>query len=899
MRDTIMEIKDLKINGIKNPVGFNLKKIKLSYYIDGESNGDLFFCLFDSEKAKESIYTQQLDYKYNYCSEINFKPEIETRYWFEIKCGNTVSERCYFETGTKFDCRFITPENKVNHPVIYRNFECNNIVKARLYVTGLGLYEATLNGKKVGNEYLTPNCNDYDAYLQYQTYDISDLLVNKNLLEIALGDGWYKGRFGLKKRENIYGEEYVCAAKIVLWYKDGSKRVIATDESWSVRESVTVLSGIYDGENVDYTKSRKEICGVKFVDKTFNVIERVSVPVIVKSLIKPKLIISPIGEQILDFGQNFSGFVSFDCDLKTGQKVTLKAGEVMQGGCFYRDNLRSAKAEFTYISDGHKRNVYPKFTFFGFRYMLVEGIEKVNADDFVGNVLYSDLEDTVKISTDNAKINRLLQNCVWGQRSNFVDVPTDCPQRDERLGWTGDAEVFSTTACYQMNCQAFYAKYLKDMAIDQSNYGKVMTYSPSFKEAEVAGSVWSDAATVIPWAVYSFYGDKELLLAHYPMMEKSVEDIISEDDRRGAKRLYNFGFHLGDWLSQDGVSSNAIKSATSEYFIASCYYYNSVSIMAKAAEVLGFKDKAKRYADIAGEIKNAIIEEYFSASGRLSVDTQTAYVLCVKFDIYKNWNKLVSGFAKRMRKDCYAIKGGFVGATQLVQALVKSGLTDDAFRIVYSEKYPSWLFCVNLGATTIWERWNSLNPDGTISGTEMNSFNHYSFGAVAEAFYGYFAGVRPAAVTFKKAVIEPKFNYRMKKLDFTFKSPSGVYSVKYDVLADGKVNLTVTVPYGAEAELILEGKSEKLTGGCYNYTVAPETDLIHPFSFDSTISDVLNNEKGAAALKEVSPVLYHFLLGGRTGVDGYTFRKLNETPSFALSEQKIELLNNKLKAITV
>lgn len=894
-----MEIKNVKINGIKNPVGFRLDEIALSYYVVGVPEGGFEARIYENKECDKPIYTQALDYAENYCTRLNFVPQTETRYYFQIVCGDCCSERYYFETGTEFDCAFIAPKEEISHPVLFRTFETEEVVKARLYLTGLGLYSAALNGERVGNEYLAPYCNDYDAYVQYQTYDVTSLLSEKNVLEVTLGNGWYKGRFGLKHRENIYGSEYVCAAKLVLWLKNGDKRVIATDESWRARPSNVITSGIYDGEIVDDLRDCSHIGGVKLAEKKFTVTERVSLPVIVKQQISPALIISPKGEQILDFGQNFSGFVSFRCDLKHGQTVRLQAGEVLQEGCFYRDNLRTAKAEFLYTSDGVKKEVYPRFTFFGFRYMRVEGIEKVNAKDFIGNVLYSDMDETAFVTTDNEKINQLLSNCKWAQKSNFIDVPTDCPQRDERLGWTGDAEVFCPTGCYQFDCRTFYAKYCRDMAVDQEKLnGWITSYSPSFNELEESGSVWSDAATIIPWTVYQFYGDKLLLKSSLRLMERYVDALIAKDDANGGGRLYNFGFHLGDWLSQDGVNSSALRGATNEYFISSCYYYNSVKIAALAEKEMGNDEKVNDYLRVSKEIKNAILEEYFTASGRLAIDTQTAYVLCVIFEIYRNKEKLVRGFAKRMKKDGYVIKGGFVGATRLVQALIRAGLTDDAFRILYTEKFPSWLYCVNLGATTIWERWNSFNEDGSVSGATMNSFNHYSFGAVAEAFYRDISGIEPIEKAFKKVVVSPKFNYRLKKFDSRLNTPAGEFAVNYEILSDGRVNLNILVPYGVEATMKIGGNERVLVTGKNIFELPAQENLVHPFSVDSRLCDLMNNEKSAAVFRETVPGIYMFLYNNDIGMAGTTFRSLSSLSSFYVPQQTIELLDRKLREIT-
>ncbi len=885
-----MRIWDLRINGMANPVGFSFDHLNISWLAQ-DLTGEMLLTI---SKGDPPLYTQVLDPAKSYCTPVDFVPEPETRYEVRISCGDYVSEAAYFETGTDFDARFITPAEEISHPVLLKSFETKKeIAKARLYITGVGLYEARLNGNRVGMEFLTPYCTDYHARLQYQTYDVTAHLQRENTLEIMLGRGWYMGRFGLKHRENIFGSEFAAAAKIVIWYADGTKETLSTDESWLACRCHVVRSSIYDGEIQDDTLDTAQRFLCRYLDKTFLVVPRQSLPVVIHTQIAPTLIISPKGEQILDFGQNFSGFVSFRVSLEKGQTIRLQAGEVLQGGCFYRDNLRTARAEFVYTSDGKLREVYPHFTFYGFRYMKVEGLETVDPGDFTGNVLYSDLRQTVQISTDNAKMNRLLQNCIWGQRSNFLDIPTDCPQRDERLGWTGDAQVFSRTACYQMDCRAFYDKFLTDIAIEQKKRsGKLPVYAPAFDEAEDAYSVWGDAATIIPWNLYTFYGDKALLSKHFPIMEGYVQSIYREDK----DRLYNFGFHLGDWLSQDGPSPSALKGATDEYLIASVYYYHSAKLTAQAAEVLGYAEKATFYGKLAGEIHTAILGEYFTPTGRLSIDTQTAYTICVAFDVYRDKRRLIEGLRTRLKKDSYKIKGGFVGATQLIQALIKAGLTEDAFRILYSEQFPSWLYCVNLGATTIWERWNSLNPDGTISGTEMNSLNHYSFGSVAEAFYGWIAGVRPATPGFKKATIQPKFNYRLQKLDFHFHSAAGAYTVNYH--AEGNtIKLHLEIPYGAEAEVILPGERHVLPGGSYDFTFPAPVEMAHPFSVDMPLCELFGHPQSAAILKELVPTAYGFLSSSDMGLNGEPFRALASIESFASMGAKMAEIDRRLKEI--
>lgn len=889
-------VSHIRINGIKNPVGFSFEKIRLSYWLNEGTGKNLTVFLYEDERCQKSVYRQNLNPKESFCTVLGFIPKLETRYYLKITDGKEESEVAYFETATKFDAPFISPCSDYSHPVLYRSFSVKrNPVWARIYVTGLGLYEAYLNGEKIGNEYLTPNCNDYDEYVQYQTYDITSCLQTDNTVEILFGNGWYKGRFGLKHRTSLYGNEYAAAAKIMIRYDDGSVEILKTDDSWRARNSTLVDSGIYDGEVVDETVPHKE-SGVRYATSQFQVIPRTSLPIVEKLTIKPTLIVSPKGERILDFGQNFAGFVRFQCNLQKGQKIVLSAGEVLQEGCFYRTNLRTAKAEFVYTSDGVCRTVRPHFTYYGFRYMLVEGLEEINPDDFTGVVLYSDLEETVKIKTDNEKVNRLLENCKWGQRSNFIDVPTDCPQRDERLGWTGDAEVFSATACYQMECRAFYDKYLKDVEIDQLKYGTVTTFSPAVKDGDPAGSVWGDVATILPWNLYRFYGDKILLEKHYPMMTRYVERIIKEDDERGGRRLYDFGFHLGDWLAQDGASPNSLKGATDEYFIASMYYYKSMGIVADAARVLGKQEDYKRYGYIARQIRKAILDNYFSPVGRSCIDTQTAYVLCLAFGVYRNKQKLIADFSKRLRADSYKIKGGFVGATQMLQAMLSAGMSEEAFRMLYRESYPGWLACVNLGATTIWERWNSLNADGSMSETGMNSLNHYSYGSVAEAFYAYIAGLRPMTPGFKTAVIQPNFNYRLKKLDFSYASPCGVYEISYRI--DSNICLRVKIPKGCRAVLKLEGEQDKrLTEGEHEFTIPCKESFDCPFSIESPVCDLLECEKTRAALQKSVPTLTTFLTYSDMGLNGEALSAITSMSTFFVPLEKMKTIDAELRQI--
>ncbi|MDD3409252.1 MAG: family 78 glycoside hydrolase catalytic domain, partial [Eubacteriales bacterium] len=410
---------------------------------------------------------------------------------------------------------FITPAAKLACPRFIREFAMEDFTRAALTLTGLGLYRAYLNGARVGEDYLTPGYNDYTAYLRCQTYDVSGLLRAQNRLEIVLGDGWYKGRFGLDGgTRDIFGSEYMLAARLTVTQKDGSERVLETDESWRASASVIEESSIYDGEKRDDTRDVSESVPCVAIQPPCEPEEDETPRIRQMLTLRPTLLTSPTGESILDFGQNMVGVVRFVNRAPRGAQLRLQFGEVLQNGCFYRDNLRTAKAEYRYVSDGVEKEIEPLFTCYGFRYAKLEGFEHPRAEDFTGVVLYSSLRQTLDVETDHPQLNQLMQNALWGQRGNFVDVPTDCPQRDERLGWTADTQVFVNTACYQMDCKDFYRKYMRDMRIDQQRYyqGDIPMFSPSLRgQAGHGGAVWADAGTIIPWNLYMNYGDKELL----------------------------------------------------------------------------------------------------------------------------------------------------------------------------------------------------------------------------------------------------------------------------------------------------------------------------------------------------------------------------------------------------
>ena len=822
-----MRITHLKTNRIVNPVGFDLKKVMLSFITDDTN----------STKQEAAQIEVSLDYEFQeivfnsgkkedidslgYELKLDLKPC--TRYYWRVRVwGNNgdsaTSDVAYFETGkinTPWEGRWITPNmNKDIHPVIFKDFNIDKeIEKARIYITGLGLYELYINEEKIGNEYLTPYCTAYDKYIQYQTYDITkELKVGKNNIDVMLGNGWYKGRFGFDGGQSeIFGDKFALLCDLVVEFKDGTKSIIKSDTSWKCMESKVKFSGIYDGEVQDATFKSDKTYEVSEIELPYNKIsERLSLPVIVKEEIKPiEVIKTPAGEIVLDMGQNMVGWIKFRNNAPKGQEIKLQYGELLQDGNFYRDNLRTAKAEFIYISNGEDVEVRPYFTFYGFRYVKVEGYNgELRADDFVGQVLYSDMEETGHIETSNTLVNRLFLNAMWGQKCNFLDVPTDCPQRDERMGWTGDAQVFSGTACFNMDTYAFFTKYGNDLYQEQLvRDGQVPMVAPVISISQGCSSAWGDASTVIPWNTYLHFGDKTILEKQFDSMKAWVDYIKREDDNTNGNRLWDSGFHFGDWLALDGENPNLPKGGTEDTFIASAYYCYSARLVSKAAKVLGKEALSREYEILSEEVKKAIISEYFTGNGRLALKNQTAYIMALYMDLVpKGYEKRVArDLAEKIKSDNGYLKTGFVGTPYICRVLSDNGYNELAYSLLLNKKCPSWLYPVTMGATTIWERWNSVLPDGKISGTDMNSLNHYAYGAIAEWMYRNMAGINPVeeAPGFRHVKLAPMPDYRFKYISASLNSPVGLYESKWRIHEDGKLAFEFNIPFNATASAVL------------------------------------------------------------------------------------------------
>lgn len=819
-----MKVVDLKTNRMTCPLGYQFDKPRFSFIAEETEATSLSAMRIQVALDPDM---QQIVYdsgKIAAVNSISFEPELElspcTRYYWHVwaKADNgdeAKSAVAWFETAKRdqpWQADWITPLfDKDIHPIIFRDLEVDESIKTiRIYGVGLGVYELYWDDVKVGDEYLLPGLHAYDCWIQYQTYEIKEPKSGRHRLSFMLGNGWYKGKFGLKRETEIYGDRMACLAEIHLIDNRGQRTVIGTDTTWQATRSPVLSSGIYDGEERDATLDLSEIFGVQIIDLgTKRLKERLSPPICIHERIKPiEVIHTPAGETVLDMGQNMVGWLEFRTRAERGQKLVFQFGEILQDGNFYRENLREAKACFTYLADGRDTVVRPQFTFFGFRYVKVEGQEEpLNPDDYTGCVIHSSMDEIGSIETSDPLVNRLIDNARWSQKGNFLDVPTDCPQRDERMGWTGDAQIFCGTACFNMDTYAFYTKYCQDLAYEQAKFnGSVPHVVPLAGYDGHGSTAWGDAATVIPFEVYVHFGDKNILKRQYDSMKAWVDYILREDNRTGNQRLWTTGYHFADWLALDGKVKGGVYGGTDPYYIASAYYFWSADRVAKAAQVLEKTEDALFYRKLAHEIRHAIRKEYFTPTGRLSVDTQTGHALALYMGLAEEAARprVAAALAEKIRANGYHLDTGFVGTPYLCRALSAYGYHDLACTLLFNKDYPGWLYEVLMGATTIWERWNSVLPDGKISSTGMNSLNHYAYGSIVEWIYRFVVGINPdeTLTGFARTLIKPGPDYRFSRVKGQVKTPFGLYRVEWR-LSDNQLELTVSVPIGSEALLIL------------------------------------------------------------------------------------------------
>lgn len=690
---------------------------------------------------------------------------------------------------------------------------------ALLQVTSLGIYEVYVNGLRVGEDYFAPGWTSYAKRLQYQIYDVSDFLrAGENTLEIHVARGWCTKRFAME-HNNPPTTNPELLASLRISYGNGTKAEICTGSDWQAGEGPVRFAEIYDGETYDARVTPTNFAPAAVVERGFdNLIPQEGEPVRVTQELKPqKVFRTPAGDTVIDFGQNLTGFVSFTVDAHEGDFIEFSHAETMdKDGNFYTENYRSAKAKLCYTCKEGKQSYTPHFVFYGFRYIRadqwpgkLETLE--DAAGIRALVVHSDMKRIGRFECSSPLLNRLYENIVWGQRGNFVDVPTDCPQRDERLGWTGDAEVFVRAASYNYDVDRFFRKWLGDMAADQTADGGIPHVVPDVLPWNNSSAAWGDAAVICPWQMYLSYGDLEILQKQFDSMRGWVEYIRAQGDDAF---LWNTGEHFADWVGLD-AEPGSYKGATDMYLIATAYYAYSTSLLIKAGKALG-RDMGE-YETLYAGIRAAFLREYWK-DGKPVTDTQTAWVVGIYFDLLPDKKAAAAHLAKLVEQAGGALTTGFVGTPYLLHALSENGQEELAYSLLLREDYPSWLYSVKAGATTIWEHWDGIKPDGSMWSADMNSFNHYAYGAVADWMYGVMAGIRTddCQPGFQRIIFQPRTDQRIGFVKASIESRHGLVASEWK-RENGNIIYRFTVPVGCSACIRLGGDEWEAGSGVHTF----------------------------------------------------------------------------------
>lgn len=700
-------------------------------------------------------------------------------------------------------------------PAFNKNFSCGpDISKATLKISARGVYVATLNGNRVGDFVMAPGWTMYDSRIQLQEYDVTDSIGENNELIITVANGWYLGRIS-----RILADDYVkfpdremaVIAQLDLQYTDGRSQTVCTDNTWLAGESCIRFCDIYDGEVFDSNHITDFCLATQVVannDKSV-LIPQQGEYVVEQERIKPIAIIkTPNGETVLDFGQNLTGYMEFSVSAKKGDICDFSFAEILdKEGNFYNKNYRTAKCMYNYTCKDGVQTHKPTHTFYGFRYVRINQFPEhsINLENFTAIVLHSKLSRTGWLSSSDELLNKLFENVIWGQKSNYLDIPTDCPQRDERLGWTGDAQIFMRTACYNFNVKTFFNKWLDDLQIAQKYHkdGALCSFVPSMSYTNHGGAAWGDAATVCPWELYRMYGDKELLRHHFPMMKKWVDSITNNTTK---PNLWFGGSHYGDWLELTG-EYGATKGMTRDDVIASGFYAYSTSLVIKAGEVLG--EDVTEYKTLYKNIQNAFKNEF-----KDDFKTQTECIVALHFGLCYDENTVISKLIDMIEAAGRIMQTGFVGTPYLLHVLTKYGHSELAYDLLLRKEYPSWLYPVTMGATTMWEHWDGIRPDGKLWPDTMNSYNHYAYGAVCDWVYGTVCGINPTEEKpgFAEVLITPIATDKLQCLSAKLETAYGtIYSGWYH--KDGRVVYEIETPVSGKA--VIEGREYILSPGKY------------------------------------------------------------------------------------
>lgn len=785
--------------------------------------------------------------------------------------GERAQSHTTFETGRLntpwagewiTDTRYSFTEKKVSpRPMIFRRSveipRDKKIAHARLYATALGIYTVTINGQKISNRYFAPGFTSYKTNLQYQTYDVTEQLQpeenGETTILATVSGGWAVGSFVFTRVNRVTAKRQAFLAELRITYTDGTEDVIGTDESWQVALDGPVhAADLYDGEVFDArdalsadgltTHSGRKIVWRQAGRETVKIHPQImadySAPVTEHECFTAQNVIRrDNGELIYDFGQNFAGVVHLHVkNASDGQLITVKHAEILNNdGSLNTAFLRSAKARIEYTCAAGKQSYQPEFTYMGFRYISVTGIAAENID-VQAVALYSDVETIGDFACSHDDVNQLHSNIMWGSKSNFMDIPTDCPQRDERMGWTGDIAVFSPTACFNFDMSRFLEKWLKDVKAEQTRGGgipntvPVQGYGFPATMPKMAIDWWGDACVLVPWALYQSRGDTQILRDMYDTMKKYVKaclfwaNIWGTGDKRYIWNTPSV-LHFGDWVAPDVPKMSQWQGRSQ--WTATASLNNTSRTLARIAEVLGFDEDARTYNALADRVAHAYINVFTDRHGKLENEFQTAYVLPLYLGMFPEEQRsaAVENFVRLIEKNDYKIGTGFPGTPYILFALADNGRPDVAYKMLLNDACPSWLYEVKRGATTIWERWDGLDENGECpigdDGTDiMISYNHYASGAVGAFLYKRIAGLEPTSAGYKTFRVKPVLGEGISWAKASTRTPYGVAASSWTLDALGtQMKLTVTVPVGTEAEVVLpDGSNHTVHSGTHTFT---------------------------------------------------------------------------------
>jgi len=710
------------------------------------------------------------------------------------------------------------------------------VVRATLHATAQGVFEAFLNGHPVSEDVLSPGWSSYEWRLRYRSYDVTSLIQPMSVLGMALGNGWFRGRLGWSGDRALYGDELAVLMQLEIEFTDGYIQNVVTDESWVAGPSAVLFNDLYDGQTIDAQRhsdawlqggfSNDTWTGVHAVEFDFSRLTPYIGPPVRRQgeLQSIKIWTSPAGKTLVDFGQNLVGWVRLRVRGPAGTTITVRHAEVLEHDELGTRPLRTAEATDHFILSGKDDAFEPTFTFHGFRYVEVEGWPgELTADGITAVVVSSELPRIGEFECSDELLNQLHRNVVWGTRGNFLDIPTDCPQRDERLGWTGDIAVFAPTATYLFDVENFLREWLANLSAEQRAADgmvpsvvpdalKYVKHPSSQFPAPESTAIWSDAAVWVPWALWQAYGSVQILSDQYDSMVAHVRRVESLLSPTG---LWDTGFQVGDWLDPTAPPDQPDLAKADKGVVATACLYRDARILAETAELLGRTQDAEHFAALAERTRAAFHDHYFNDDGTIHSDAETSYTLAIAFGLLDEQTAELAGkrLAELVAESGYRIQTGFAGTPYLMNALSGTGHLDEAYRLLLQREVPSWLYSVTMGATTIWERWDSMLPDGTINPGQMTSFNHYALGAVADWMHRNIGGIAPMAPGYSRVLIAPQPGGGIRWARSSLETRHGRISVFWSRDDDGPIELDVTVPEGVTALVKLPGTPAEEVGG--------------------------------------------------------------------------------------